>query len=88
MAFDNEGEAISCSKYMSTQFVRFLILITLASQHISRDSFQFVPLQDFTSESDVPWDRSIEEIDEYLFDKYRLSDTERDFIRKMIKPMN
>lgn len=85
---NSEFEVKALFKYMCTTFVRFMISVLTATQHLSKDKFALVPIQDFTSESDVPWNKSVEEIDEYLFDKYGLSDTERDFIRKMIKPMN
>ena len=52
-----------------------------------RDKFQFVPLQDFTSSSDIDWTQSVVDIDRQLYRKYGLSDEEVAFIEKMIKPM-
>ena len=46
-----------------------------------------VPLQDFTSTSDIDWSQSIADIDRQLYAKYGLSDEEIAFIEKMIKPM-
>lgn len=46
-------------KYIKTKFTRFLVLITLASMHISAKSFKFVPLQDFTENSDIDWSQPI-----------------------------
>ena len=57
------------------------------TQDNAQSTWGNVPLQDFTSSSDIDWSKSIEEIDEQLFDKYGLTDAERAFIRKMIKPM-
>lgn len=54
---------------------------------INRDVWQYVPIQDFTSNSDIDWSKSIEEIDEQLFDKYGLDDKEREFIRTKVKEM-
>ena len=74
-------------KYIATKFQRFLLLQALTSIHITKDSFIFVPLQDFTSSSDIDWSKSISEIDQQLYDKYDLSTDEIAFIEKMIKPM-
>jgi len=49
--------------------------------------YKFVPLQDFTSHSDIDWSKSIPEIDQQLYAKYNLSPEEISFIEKMIKPM-
>ena len=64
-----------------------MLLQSLASMNISRGNFQFVPLQDFTSTSDIDWSKSIADIDRQLYAKYGLSDEEIAFIEKMIKPM-
>ena len=54
---------------------------------IRKESFRFVPLQNFTNSSDIDWSKSIEEIDQQLYKKYGLDDKEIGFIEKMIKPM-
>lgn len=74
-------------KYIQTRFVRFLLASILITQNIVRDKFQFVPLQDFTSSSDIDWTQSIADIDRQLYRKYGLSDEEVAFIENMIKPM-
>ena len=74
-------------KYIATKFQRFLLLQALTSIHITKDSFIFVPLQDFTANSDIDWSKSIAEIDKQLYAKYGLSEEEIAFIKKMIKPM-
>ena len=63
--------------YLRTKFVRFLILQTLSSINLSRDRYEFVPVQDFSK----PW------TDEELYEKYGLTDDEIAFIESMIKPM-
>ena len=55
--------------------------------HRMLTKFQFIPLQDFTSNSDINWSRSISEIDTQLYAKYGLSEDEISFIESMIKPM-
>ena len=67
--------------------MRALIGIVTSTQHMSKANFRFVPLQDFTSNSDIDWSVSIPEIDAQLYEKYGLSDDEIAFIEKMIKPM-
>ena len=55
--------------------------------NISRGNFRFVPLQDFTSQSDIDWSKTVADIDQQLYKKYNLSDEEIKFIEQMIKPM-
>ena len=62
-------------------------MLAVSSINLSREKFQYVPLQDFTSNSDIDWSVSIPEIDAQLYEKYGLSDDEIAFIEKMIKPM-
>ena len=64
-----------------------MIGISKTTQMINRDVWRYVPLQDFTSSSDIDWSKSIAEIDEQLFDKYGLDETERNFIRTKVKEM-
>ena len=44
-------------------------------------------MQDFTTHSDIDWSKSIDNIDDQLFDKYNLSKEEREHIKKSIKDM-
>lgn len=75
--FRTEEEANNLMSYLSTKFVRFLIFQAVSSINLSKDKFQFVPLQDFSH----PW------TDEMLYEKYNLDDKEIDFIESMIRPM-
>ncbi|WP_303033881.1 hypothetical protein, partial [Bacteroides acidifaciens] len=74
-------------KYIQTRFFRFLLMLSVSSINLSSEKFQFIPLQDFTSNSDINWSRSISEIDTQLYAKYGLSEDEISFIESMIKPM-
>ena len=85
--YNNKIEPQSLLKYIKTKFARFLILQSISSIHISKSTLQFVPLQDFTSNSDIDWSRRIGEIDAQLYEKYGLERNEIDFIERMIKPM-
>lgn len=86
-SFKTESEAKNLYKYLKTQLVRFLISQLASTQHLSKEKFAYVPLQDFTPSSDIDWTQSVADIDRQLYRKYGLSDEEVAFIEKMIKPM-
>ena len=86
-AFDTQEEAQNLESYLKTRLVRFLIAQLAATQQMTKDKFQYVPLQNFTGSSDIDWNKSIPEIDQQLYAKYHLTDEEITFIEKMIKPM-
>lgn len=83
----NESSAKNLCKYFTTKFARFMHSLAKASQDATAKTYKFVPLQDFTANSDIDWSKSIPEIDKQLYKKYGLSQDEIDFIEKMIKPM-
>ena len=85
--FNSQQEAINAEKYIKTQFARFLITPTLSGMNMTSRNFIFVPVQDYTENSDIDWSQSIENIDEQLFNKYGLTDSEREYIKSKIKPM-
>jgi hypothetical protein len=74
-------------KYLTTKFVRFMHSLAKASHDATAKTFQFVPLQDFTSSSDIDWSLDIVELDKMLYKKYNLTQEEIDFIESKIKPM-
>lgn len=83
----NEISAKNLALYLRTRFARFLHSIMKTSQHGTSKTYKFVPLQDFTRNSDIDWTKSIAEIDQQLYKKYQLSAEEVAFIESMIKPM-
>ena len=85
--FGLKSEMLNCHKYLHTNFVRALLYFGHGTMQVTASVFQFVPLQDFTSTSDIDWSQSIADIDRQLYAKYGLSDEEIAFIEKMIKPM-
>ena len=85
--FYSRIQANNLIQYLRTKFLRFLLLQSLVSMNISRNNFRFVPLQDFSDESDIDWGKSIKGIDEQLYAKYNLTNEEISFIESMIKPM-
>lgn len=84
---NDKNSAINVSKYLTTKFVRFMHKQAKASQDASSKTYRFIPMEDFTSESDIDWSKSINEINEQLFDKYGLSMEERKHIKSSIKDM-
>lgn len=83
----SKQECENIVKYIRTQFFRFLVYIKKKTQDNPSSAFQFVPLQDFTSNSDIDWSKSISEINKQLYVKYGLNEEEIAFIESMIKPM-
>ena len=75
--FDTEQEAKNLMAYLKTRFVRFLVAQLAATQHLSKATFGFVPVQDFTEE----W------TDEKLYKKYELTEDEIAFIESTIRVM-
>ena len=75
--FDNRKACENMLGYLKTRFVRALIGMVTATQHLSRGNFRFVPVLDFTR----PW------TDGELYAKYGLNDEEITFVESMIKPI-
>ena len=74
-------------KYINTKFFHLLVAPLKISQHATQSVYRLVPLQNFTSSSDIDWNKAITEIDQQLYIKYSLTDEEIAFIESMIKPM-
>ncbi|MGO5373582.1 Eco57I restriction-modification methylase domain-containing protein [Bifidobacterium thermophilum] len=85
--FDSRDKAENCLSYMKTKFVRSLLGILKTTQHLTPGVFKYVPLQDFTSSSDIDWTQSVADIDKQLYKKYNLTDDEIDFIETNVKEM-
>ena len=73
--------------YLQTRFSRLLHSLAKASQDVSAKTMRFIPMQNFTSTSDIDWSKPIFEIDRQLYKKYNLTENEIEFIKTMIKPM-
>lgn len=86
-SFKIKEEAVHLYAYLQTRFVRFFVALLASTQHLSKEKFAYVPLQDFTSASDIDWNQSVEDIDQQLYRKYDLTEEEIAFIESMIKPM-
>lgn len=86
-AYETEEEAQACMKYLKSKFARTLLGILKITQDNDRRTWKYVPLQDFTSNSDIDWSQSVAEIDTQLYKKYGLSDDEIEFIETHVKEM-
>lgn len=86
-SFESRTEGQACLKYVQSKFARALVGVLKITQHNPARVWKHVPLQDFTSESDIDWTRTVPEIDQQLYAKYGLSDEEIEFIETHVKPM-
>ncbi len=84
-AFASENEAKNFIKYLGTKLFRLLVSASKISQQASNRVYRFVPLQDFTANSDIYWDLSIPDIDKQLYKKYNLTEEDISYIDKKIK---
>ena len=83
----NEIESHNLSIYLKTKFVRFLHSLAKSSQDATSKTYKFVPVQDFKENSDIDWRKDVSNIDLELYEKYKLSKEEIQFIEESIKPM-
>ena len=86
-AFDNKDSAEAVLRYIKTKFARLLLGTLKATHHAHKEVWANIPLQDFSTASQIKWDKSILEIDQQLYAKYNLTEEEISFIESMIKPM-
>ena len=87
-ALNKKEEANNLLKYISTKLVRMLLGTLKVTQDNKKDVWKNIPIQDFTENSKIDWTKSIAEIDQQLYAKYKLTKDEIEFVEKMIKPMN
>lgn len=86
-AFDTQEKAEACMKYIKTKFARAMLGTLKITQHNEKATWQNVPLQDFTANSDIDWSKSVSEIDKQLYKKYGLSAEEISFIESKVREM-
>lgn len=75
--FESQTEAESVLSYLACRLTRLLILLHKPSQHTTRKVYTFVPAQNWTQR----W------TDEHLYAKYGISESEIEFIEKVVRPM-
>lgn len=86
-AFDTEDEAENCLKYVKSKFARTMLGVLKITQDNTREKWAKVPIQDFTSQSDIDWGKPIPYIDQQLYSKYGLDEKEIAFIEEKAVPM-
>ena len=85
--FEHESEAVSALKYVKSKFARTMLGVLKITQDNPPEKWAKVPLQDFTANSDIDWTKSVADIDQQLYAKYGLDDTEIQFIETHVKEM-
>ena len=86
-AFDTEEKAQNCLKYIKSKFARCMLGILKVTQDNPPDKWRYIPMQDFTENSDIDWTKSVAEIDKQLYAKYGLTEEEIFFIETNVKEM-
>ena len=85
---DSMDELMPFYNYYRTKFLRFLVFAgNTSSNYTHGEMWRFVPMQDFTSNSDIDWTQSVDNIDQQLYAKYNLTPEEISYIESTIKPM-
>lgn len=85
--FETAYEMNSVAKYIQTSFFKTALYFGRGSMQVSKDVFRFVPLLDFSSKSTtIDWTKSVDEINEKLYELFKLDTPEIDFINSLINP--
>lgn len=85
--FNSVSETENVSKYVKTKFARAMLGVLKITQDCPGPKWAYVPLQDFSSHSDINWDVDVSTIDRQLYQKYGLSVEEIMFIENNVKEM-
>ena len=72
-----QNECYNIMSYIQTKFFRYLVGLKKKTQNAPRKVYELIPLQDFSK----PW------TDQELYEKYKLTQEEINYIESMIRPM-
>lgn len=86
--FLTKEEAVACQKYTKTQFFRALVYLAKPTPHCYIQQFRLVPLLNFTSASFIDWNRSITQIDEQLFQWFKITEKDILLIKTLISKLS
>lgn len=86
--FEDRQQAENCLKYIKSKYSRTLLGVLKITQDNPPEKWKYVPLQDFTSNSDIDWSQSVADVDKQLYAKYGLDDEEIQFIESHVKEMD
>jgi len=75
--FANKKISKNVMSYLSTSFLRFLVILIKNTQDVPKGVYGFVPMQNF----DESW------TDEKLYKKYGITQNEQNFINTLVRPM-
>jgi len=75
---DSDAAAASVQSYLATRFVRFLVSLRKITQHATRATYKWVPIQ--------PWDRPFNDDD--LYAKYGITHEEQEYVESQIRPVS
>ena len=84
---EHKTKAQNFIKYLHTKFVRVLVSAVKISQACPNRCYQFVPIQDFSSKSEIDWSKSVDEIDEFLFKKFNFSKDDIEYTKASISKL-
>lgn len=85
--FQTQGEAEACFKYIKTKFSRAMLGLLKITQHNTKSTWKYVPLQDFSATSDIDWSEPVAGIDRQLYAKYGLTPEEIAFVETHVREM-
>ncbi|WP_338527872.1 Eco57I restriction-modification methylase domain-containing protein [Bacillus sp. MAG717A] len=86
-AYSTKEEGENLLRYIKSKFARAMLGILKVTQGNKSDTWEYVPLQDFTDASDIDWSKSATEIDQQLYGKYGLDEKEIAFIEEKVTAM-
>jgi len=81
----SKEEAENAISYINTKFFHFMLGLRKLTQHTTQKVYQFIPLQDFSINSDINWNRRRSEVDQQLYKKYNLSEEEIEYIESVVQ---
>lgn len=85
--FDSKKEMDACSKYIHTYLFRFLLKYGHGTMQVNSGVFLYIPLIDFSENSPIDWDASIESVNQQLYTRYEFTPDEQKYIESLINPM-
>lgn len=85
--FQSIEEAKAAQSYMKTKFVRSLLGVRKNKQDMNAEKLSCVPIQNFTSSSQINWTESISQIDQQLYRIYGLNEDEISLIESHVQAM-
>ena len=86
--FNSLEEAEACLKYIKSKFLRTMLGVLKITQDNTKAVWHYIPLQDFTVNSDIDWTQSVADIDRQLYQKHDLSPEEIAFIETHVREMD